>query len=144
MDLITLIMACSVYTDNAIVNAMIQLNSSNAPLMVSGTPYKTPAEALDVAKNLKEEGRPFAIGLMQIPSFWLEDKPVSLSELLRPCKNVVLATQILNDAAVQCNGETACALSTFKTGNAKDGIDYANQIIQYAADHPFVPPPPTQ
>jgi hypothetical protein len=141
MNLVTLIMACSVYTNQSIINAMVEANSQNNPWVVSGQPYKTEQQALDAAQKLQAAGAPFQIGLMQIPDFWLKNKPVSLKELLRPCKNMVIATQILNGTLDSCNGSEPCALSKYKTGDETSGLDYANQIIQSASDHPFVSPP---
>jgi hypothetical protein len=144
MDLVTMILACSVYPDNSIINSMVQANTQNNPLVISGQPYKTAQEALNTAKKLRDENTSFEIGLMQIPDSLIKNKPVSMSELLRPCKNMLIATQILNQLQLECNGSEACALSKYKTGDAQSGLDYANQIIQYAQEHPFVPPPPAE
>ncbi len=141
MNLVTLILACSVYSNHSVVNAMVETSSQNNPWVISGQPYKTEQQALNAAQKLQAEGTPFQIGLMQIPDFWLKSKPVSLKELLRPCRNMVEATQILNGALDSCNGSETCALSKYKTGDATSGLDYANQIIQSAASNPFVAPP---
>jgi hypothetical protein len=143
MDLMTMILACSMYSDNAVVNAMANQNSNSNPLVISGKPFPTEQAALDYAKQLQTQGKTFYIGLMQIPSFWFPDYNVSLKELLRPCKNIVIATQILIKTQEACadNSQT-CALSMYQTNDPQAGLDYANQILQYSSDHPFVPPPP--
>ncbi len=141
MNLVTMILACSVYSHQSIVSAMVEANSQNNPWVISGQPYKTEKQALDAAEKLQAAGTPFQIGLMQIPDFWLKNKSVSLKELLRPCRNMVEATQILNGALDSCNGAEACALSKYKTGDETSGLDYANQIIESASAHPFVAPP---
>jgi len=140
MNLMTMILACSVYPHNSIVNAMVDINSQNNPLVISGEVYKTPEQALIQAKALQAGGTAFDIGLMQIPSIWLKEKPVSLNELLRPCKNMVLATQILNKLNDECHGDQTCALSMYKTGDKDAGLAYANQVIDYASAHRFVAP----
>lgn len=142
MDLLTMILACSVYPNNAVVNAMVQINSQNSPYMISGEPFKTPEKALAKVDQLKASGQAFEIGLMQIPDFWLGQKPVSLNELLRPCKNMVLATQILNKLTDECDGSETCALSLYKTNDKSAGLSYATQVVEYAKSHPVVPPPP--
>lgn len=143
MDLVTLVLACSVYPNNAVVNAMVQINSQNNPYVISGEPFKTAPEALAKVDQLKAAGSAFEIGLMQIPDFWLqEEKSVSLDELLRPCKNMVLATQILNKLTDECNGSQTCALSLYKTHDKTAGLSYATQVMDYANAHPIVPPPP--
>lgn len=142
MDLVTMILACSVYPNKAVVNAMVEINSQNNPYAISGQPFKTERQALAQVDQLKAAGQDFDIGLMQIPSMWLVNQPVSLHELLRPCKNMVLATQILNKLTDECNGSETCALSMYKTNSQTAGLDYATQVIDYANSHKFVTPPP--
>jgi hypothetical protein len=142
MDLLTMILACSVYPNNAVVNAMVEINSQNTPYMISGQPFKTEAHALARVDQLKAAGQNFDIGLMQIPSVWLANQPESLHELLRPCKNMVLATQVLNKLTDECGGSESCALSMYKTNDKTAGLDYATQVIEYASTHKVVPPPP--
>jgi len=142
MDLVTLVLACSVYPNNSVVNAMVEINSQNNPYMISGQLYKTESQALAKANALKDSGASFEIGLMQIPDFWLSQNPTNLDDLLRPCKNMVLATQILNKLVDECNGSESCALSMYKTNDKAAGIDYATQVLNYADTHPFKAPPP--
>ena len=61
-------------------------------------------------------------------------------ELFRPCKNMVIATTILNHAAEVCakqlNRDDRCALSIYRTGaETPAGQTYADSIIAYAASH---------
>jgi hypothetical protein len=142
MDLVTLVLACSVYPNKSVVNAMVEINSQNNPYMISGEPFKKESQALARVNQLKDSGASFQIGLMQIPDFWLLQKPVSTGELLRPCKNMVLATQILNKLMDDCNGSETCALSMYKTNDKTAGLDYATQVLDYANMYPFVTPPP--
>lgn len=139
MDIISMVMVCSLFPDQSIVNAMVLKDHDN-PWIVSGKTYPTQKAALEEARTLKAENKPFTIGVMEIPSFWLKGRPYDLNELLRPCKNVVLASQILNKQYYQCHGSMECMLSMYKTGNATSGIRYAKQIIAYAKAHPFERP----
>ena len=140
MNLVTLVLACSVYSNNSVVNAIVEQDSQNNPLMISGQLFKTPESALGNIQVLQKTNSPVYIGLMQIPNFWLDKKPVTARELLNPCKNMVFATQLLNKLNVDCNGVQTCVLSEYKTGDKNAGLTYANHIMQYASDHPFVPP----
>lgn len=140
MDLVTMILACSVYPNNNIVNAMVEINSQNNPYVISGQVFNTESAALQKANELKNAGSAYEIGLMQIPSFWLQQNPVSSTELLRPCKNMVLATQILNKLTTDCNGSESCALSLYKTNDQSAGLAYAEQVLSYAQSHPLVVP----
>lgn len=144
MDLLTMVLACSVYPNSAVVNAMVEVNSQNNPYVVSGQPFETRQSALARVDQLKAAGQSFDIGLMQIPDFWLTGKPVSMNELLRPCKNMVVATQILNKLLKGCDGSQTCALSMYKTNDRSAGLSYADQVLSYADAHPVVPPPPLE
>jgi len=148
MDLLTMVLACSAFSDNSVASAMAEINSKNNPLVISGKPFSSEKKALDYVEQLKAQGTSFEIGLMQIPNRLLDNSPipVSMKELLRPCKNMIVATQLLNQFKFtpECNGSTACALSMYKSGDPQTGLDYANQVIQYAQDHPVIPPPPLE
>jgi hypothetical protein len=151
MELVTMILACSLYTDNSITNAMLEVGSKNNPLTVTvdSDPTKTFSnadQAAQFATQQIQQGHNVNIGLMQIPNRWLTDYKTIPADLFLPCKNMVLATKILNDAETQCeqlptttpNSDThTCALSIYKSGDAKAGIDYANTVIQYANANPF-------
>lgn len=152
MDLVTLILACSLYTNNAIPYAMIQTDSKNDPLMVSvsnnSKHFTTTTEAIHYTQQQITQGQKVNIGLMQISSQWLPEIGAHAADLFRPCKNLVVATQIMNKLRLQCqtlaernptiNIQT-CMLSLYKTGNPQNGLAYANTVINYATKHPFAP-----
>jgi len=154
MDLVTMLLACSLAADNSMTQAMVEIGSQNKPLMVSvaGGETKTfPTEAAATAFASKEvaQGHSINIGLMQIPSRWLEPYHLSMSDMFRPCKNMVIATRIVNDMREQClvtkrtpaiTNMQACALSIYQTGDPEQGIEYANKVLEYAKAHPFIAP----
>ncbi len=158
MNLLTSIMICSMFYNSSIVNSMIQNGSAENPLMITvvtdsgkagikNGSFKTVPTALAYAKSQLAQGKHIEIGMMQIPSGWLEtlDKQgVTLESLLRPCKNIAVASDLLDQAEAYCatstNNDTerdTCALSFYKTGNKTEGLGYAKQIIDYATIHPF-------
>ena len=153
MDIFTMIMACSLYPDNSITNAVIQVSSGGKALAVTsiaadGTvtnkdTFKNAAQAAQYAQSAIDKGDQVAIGLMQIPYKWLPlyQGRASLEELFRPCKNMVIATDALNKAARQCREEdeldSTCALSVYRTGERKQGIAYAEAVLKYAAENPM-------
>lgn len=151
MDLITMIMACSLYANNSIVNAIVQVGSKNNALAITQDgvdpkTFKTTDEALKYANSELEQKHPINIGLMQIPSYWLPKHHTTVAELLAPCKNIVMATQILNHAVSECTDlqaeqpnldMDACTLSIYKTGDPQAGLDYAHTIMDYAQQHSF-------
>ncbi len=150
MDLVTMILACSLYTDNSIVNAMVQVGSQNRPLTVSvdgsaAKSFTSPSQAVNYSMQKLQQGQTIDIGLLQISSIWLKSNAINLSEQFHACKNMVTATKILNTAMDQCSNMSnpavtdpkICALSIYKTGSAQAGLDYANAVLSYAEAHPF-------
>lgn len=150
MDLVTLILACSLYNDNSIPYAMIQTGTQNNPLVVTvddnTKTFKTIPAAVHYTHTQLALGRNLEIGLMQIPSRWLPAIGAHASDLFRPCKNLVVATQILEKLRFKCQSTAsndptmdiqACVLSSYKSKNLQYGLAYANQVIEYAKIHPF-------
>jgi len=158
MNLITAVMICSMFPVNSIVNAMIQQGSQDHPLAITtveqvGQPgetktnFKTLDEALAYAQAQLQAGKKIEIGEMQIPSGWLEkldQQGVTLSSLFRPCKNIAVATDLLNQAGAYCATSTnnklelqLCTLSFYKTGDKKLGVAYAQEVLDYARVHPL-------
>lgn len=150
MDLITLVLACSLYSDNSIPYAMIQTGSEDNPLVVmvdaKTKHFKTISEAITFTQKQMTQGKKVDIGLMQIPSQWLPEVGAHAADLFRPCKNLVVATQILNKTRLECQNLAklnstiniqTCMLSMYKTRTTQNGLAYANTVIDYAAKHPF-------
>lgn len=157
MDLATMVLACSLYNDNSLVNAMAQVGSQNNALMVTlegsnPTVFPTLEKANSYANDEIAQGKVVDIGLMQVPSSWLKQYHVTPADILKPCKNIAVATHILSDAMNTCatnsNGKnsdlSACALSMYKTGNPTAGADYAQKVLAYSTSNPFVKPPSTE
>ena len=149
MDLVTLVLACSLYADNSITSAMVKLGSDSNPLTITVhknpseiqiLTFKTPASAIQFAQQEIGQKHVVDLGIMQIPSPWLSHYDLTLADVFRPCKNMIVATNILNHIADQCSTQ-ACILSTYKTGDPQLGLDYATQITTYAQAHPFIKPP---
>lgn len=157
MDLVTMLLACSLASDNSVTKAIVDLGSKNQPLTVSvvggeSKTFPTEAAATAFANNELQQGHAINIGLMQIPSRWLEPYHLSAGALFKPCKNMVTATRIINDMREQCltmstrvppvTDMQACALSMYETGDPQQGADFAKKIMEQAKAHPFVPPEP--
>lgn len=151
MDLLTTILACSLYNNNSIPYAMVQTTSQNKPLMITvdnqtAKNFSTVSQAVKFANDQLQQRHEISIGLMQVSSRWLRPMHTNVMELLAPCKNMVVATRILNHALDQCAelqatntniDQQSCMLSIYKTGNPQAGLPYANVVISYANDHPF-------
>lgn len=157
INMLTLLMACSLYQDTATVNAIIMLGSNNKPLAVTTissdgnkqlrSDFKTPTAAADYAQQQIQQGSTVELGLMQLPSSWLPKfgNRIDRDDLFYSCKNIVVGTEILNRALEHCaslndqkNSLRTCTLSVYKTGNPQDGQAYAQQVLDYAVAHPMV------
>lgn len=157
MDLLTTIMICSVFHTSAVTNAIIEQGSKEDPLAITTinsqdktstthSKFKTASEAASYARQQLAQGNHIEIGMMQIPSGWLDKlskQGVTLDDLLRPCRNIAVATDLLNQSEAYCATITdnsterdQCTLSFYKTANPKDGLSYAHQILSYAKEHP--------
>jgi hypothetical protein len=150
MDLVTLVLACSLYADNSIPYAMIQTGSKNNPLVVTvnnETKYfKTESAAALYTQKQITQDKTVYIGLMQLSSYWLPKIDTPINELFRPCKNLVIATQIMNTLHSHCqtlavhdpnlNMQT-CMLAKYKTATTQTGLTYANEVVAYATKHSF-------
>ena len=150
MDLVTLVLACSLYADNSIPYAMIQTGTQNNPLVVTvdddTKTFKTIPAAVQYTHTQIALGKNVEMGLMQIPSRWLPEIGAHASDLFRPCKNLVIATQILEKLRLKCQSIAAnnptidiqtCVLSLYKSKNLQNGLTYASQVIEYAKIHDF-------
>ena len=157
MNLFTTIMICSVFHTNSITNAMIVTGSNANPLaitpIVAGVAgethneFKTIDQAASFAAAQLKAGNQVAIGMMQIPSIWLDKinkRGISSRDLLRPCQNLAVGTDLLNEAEAYCATKSDnaderddCALSFYRTSSPTDGLAYANSIQDYAKTHPI-------
>lgn len=158
MDLPTTIMICSMFASNSTVNSMIINGSQDKPLAVTtvsapGQPgvtkndFKTVDDAVAYAKQQLASGLHVEIGEMQIPSGWLDtlnEEGITLEDLFYPCKNVSVATDLLNRSENYCASLTnvgverdQCSLSFYKTADPNKGQAYAAQILNYAQANPF-------
>ncbi len=151
MDLVTLILACSLYANPDITYAMVQIGSAGDPLTVTTegktTQFKTANEATRYVQEQLMHNHPIEIGLMQLPNRWIP-AGVAVHDLFRPCKNLVSATEVLNQLHQRCVSAVAknphltlqtCILSLYKTGNTQQGAYYAKTVLNYAKQHPFAP-----
>lgn len=152
MDMVTLILACSLYPNNALPYAMIQTGSAGNPLTVrtrhAQKSFKQVNEAITYTQHALDRGEPVWAGVMQVSSRWFtqQQPKVSLAELFEPCKNVVIATSILNQLALRCQTEikktpqlnpTECLLSQYETGHSAAETAYAARVLAYAKHHSF-------
>jgi hypothetical protein len=132
MDLLTAILACSLYTDDRLVLAMAQANSQGNPhsvvdaqLDLSDTPPAPPPRSRDVAEarlsQLESNGGVPLVGLLPVPPAWAAAFGRTVPDLFDGCTNIAIGTAMLSNFAQQCESEAhprsdrARALATQRT-----------------------------
>jgi len=102
MDILTLILACSVYPDDSLVRAMVDLASQGNPHFVGdmttlATFDKTSssAEADHLVSELNRQGGRPVVGLMGLPPSWAPRYGRARSELYDGCVNIWVGTAVL-------------------------------------------------
>jgi hypothetical protein len=102
MDVIALILACSVYPDDTLVRAMVELASQGNPNFVGDlttlSTFDETASVADAEKVVREldrqGGRP-VVGLMGLPPAWAKRYGRSRHELYDGCVNLWVGTAVL-------------------------------------------------
>jgi hypothetical protein len=113
MDILSAILACSLYRDDALVRAVVQTNSHGNPYAVvdatlaelSDAPRPEPrsaAAATELATNIAALRELPLLGLMQVPASWATIYGKQLRDLFDPCINVTVGTAKLSDLDYQC------------------------------------------
>ena len=114
MDLLTTILACSLYTsDDALVRAIAEGPSQKNPYFVlnaaidpsQGDPSlaaRSDSEALAAAKDLLAHGGKPLLGLLEIPAGWLTAFGRDLAEAFDPCTNIAIGSAMLSEFDYQC------------------------------------------
>ena len=102
MDVLTLILACSVYPDDSLVRAMVDLASQGNPHFVGDMTTlatfdktTTTAEADKVVAELNRQGGRPVVGLMGVPPGWAQRYGRNRNELYDGCVNIWVGTAVL-------------------------------------------------
>ncbi len=114
MDLLTALLACSVYTsDDALVRAIAQSNSHGNQFSVLDANAETsddprPAEprSVEVAmarlEDVRSAGDAPLLGWMQLPPDWVTMYGREMREAFDPCVNISIGTAMLSEFDYEC------------------------------------------
>ena len=114
MDILTAVLACSLYADDNLVRAIVQSTSqSNAYAVVDpledrdalepSPPPRSRDEAIARLADIQARGGAPLLGLMQIPVRWAERFGRDAGDLFDPCINLSVGTAMLSDFSQQCS-----------------------------------------
>jgi hypothetical protein len=109
MDVLAIILACSLHPDDALVRALARIQSNENIYFVGDlATLKTrdgltsAADALRVAQELERQGGRPAVGLLGVPLGWAARYGRAPIELFDACTNVALATSAFAEYAQRC------------------------------------------
>jgi hypothetical protein len=116
MDILSAILACSFYRDDALVRAIAETNSHGNPYAVvdatlaasSDTPRPEPRSlgaAVELTTSIASLGGFPLLGLMQVPASWAIVYGKQPSDLFNPCINIMVGTAKLSDLDYECGRE---------------------------------------
>jgi len=117
MDILTAILACSLYADDNLVRAIVQSTSQSNPYSVidSGAEPgvdeppppapRTPEEALTRMNEIAERGGAPLLGLMQVPPSWAGLFGREPRDLFDPCINISIGTARISEFDHECSAQ---------------------------------------
>jgi hypothetical protein len=114
MDVLALILACSLHPDDALVRTLVDVQSSGNPFFVgdlatlrTNDRLPTAEAALRFAKDLQRRGGRPALGLLGVPLEWAARFGRAPRDLFDGCTNIAVATAALSGYEQRCRSSTA-------------------------------------
>ena len=110
MDVLALILACSLHPDDAFVRTMVDIQSSGNPLFVGDlVTLKTHdnlssvEDAVRVAEDIAQHGGRPAVGLLGLPVEWGPRFGRDVRDLFDGCSNLEIGTAMFSQYAAECS-----------------------------------------
>ncbi len=114
MDLLSLILTCSLYTeDDSLVRAIAEATPGGNPYFVVDAsqdltqvdpppPANTAADALSRAADMVAKGGRPLLGLLELPPAWLAAFGQDLGDAFAPCINIAIGSAMLSAFHAEC------------------------------------------
>lgn len=109
MDILAIVLACSLHPDDALVRTVIDVQSSGNVYFVGDLKtlkskdwLKSADAALQYAEELRGQGGRPAVGLLGIPLEWASRYGRAPIELFDACTNVAVATAVFSEYSDRC------------------------------------------
>lgn len=110
MDLLAIILACSLHPDDALVAALVDVQSGGNPYFVGDLAtlettdsLRSAESALRFAEDLRRRGGRPAVGLLGVPIGWAARYGRAPIELFDACTNVAVATAAFSEYEARCS-----------------------------------------
>jgi hypothetical protein len=128
MDVLTLVLACSVFPDDALVRAMVDLASRGNPHFVGDTTTlatfdqtNSSADADRIVQELERQGGRPVVGLLAVPPAWAQRYGRARAELYDACVNLWVGTAVLAGHYEACVAAHAAKMTATAPGKSRDG-----------------------
>jgi hypothetical protein len=109
MDVLTMILACSLYPDDQLVRVLVDVAGRDNPYFVGDAKrldtYERASsleEGLKIIQEIARKGGRPAVGLMGIPISWAGRFGVRDAALFDPCTNIAVGTAMLSQFVQEC------------------------------------------
>jgi hypothetical protein len=109
MDVLTIILACSLHPDDALVRTLVQVQSAGNVYFVgdlstlkTNDALMSPEAALRFAEEVRRHGGKPAVGLLGIPLAWAGRYGRAPIDLFDGCTNVAIATAAFAEDEARC------------------------------------------
>jgi len=113
MDLLSILLTCSLYFDDPLVRALAESNSHANPYFVFDPSLdltqldpppepKNLADAVARAQEVSAKRAAPLLGLMEVPPMWMAAFGRELAEAFDPCTSVAIGTAMLSEFDAEC------------------------------------------
>ena len=110
MDVLALILACSLHPDDAFVRTMVDIQSGGNPLFVGDLvtlkthdTLSSVEDAMHVAEDIAEHGGRPAVGLLGLPVEWGPRFGRGVRDLFDGCTNLQIGSAMFSQYATECS-----------------------------------------
>jgi hypothetical protein len=119
MDVLALILTCSVYPDDHLIRAMVELASqANANFvgdlvtLVTFDRTTSAAESQKVVTELERRGGRPVVGLLGVPVSWASRYNKTASDLFDPCTNLMVGSSVLQSHYEACSATHSASVTS--------------------------------
>jgi hypothetical protein len=113
VDILAIILACSLHPDDALVRTLVDVQSGDTVLFVGDLStltmndgLRTNADALQFADQVRRRGGRPAVGLLGIPLDWASRYGIRDVDLFDACTNIAVGTAALSAYYDRCTGKS--------------------------------------